>query len=393
MNTITIFDGTTNPVKGEYPSYKGTFEISQDYVLRRDIAQLKTSTVKTHDPDNVIQPYDIIVFYYMDKPRWGKVYSVERDKGFATVEFTYGVDIHQIEIPVYSDQNWNGAIFNNRQHIRTYYLNTDINQGYTTEFSAKVARGNENTISTDTALRQFMRRRPHYEVYTGSGSSSYGFQIGVYDWVDGLYEGDPPQLDKIQPLKFRLDDPFIDSSYVLKVGQDKVTRMRIYASDSTPPGVAWSDYQLLNDGSIVLDTAGYITPWWDAFSTYPYNANAVEPQKFIVKEASEGMWASLDYAKELFAQNEYDNEIEFVVSEDNDLFRLDSDTADPMAQTNTCDWILGRPVEVYLPNSAMYLNTIISGYEISGGKKKIILGLTRTRLTDVINNYINGDNR
>ena len=115
-----------------------------------------------------------------------------------------------------------------------------------------------------------------------------------------------------------------------------------------------------------------------------------------MQTANADQWNSLAFATDVFKQNEYDNEIEIELLEDNDIFTLDNGTPKNDSSgviRSVVDTLLGRPVQVYLPGSGLYIDTVVSGYDIKEGRMKIIFGLTRTRLTDVINNYINGDNR
>lgn len=374
MNTITIFDGSTYyDANLLYPIpvvFKGTYEVS-DYVIRRDITQLKTSEVII-TKENSIMPQDIILFNYDGLNRFGKVYSVETDGSASKVLFTYGADIHQMSINLHTQPSFAKAAFNNRQPIFLTFtlLDTGLHQLST----------DDSILTVDTCARQILRRRQMYESYTLGYTSFSADTVGAF--VVKISDYSSPEATEI---KFRLDDPFIKKSYLLKIGQDKLTRLRLY--NGADPR-AWRDYQLLNDGSIVENTT-VPTFVWDDLTYAPINANSVRPQRLVMKDCTWEEAQDINYAKDIFSQSEYDNEIEIEIDESDPLFYLGSDLGNGYAS----DSLLTRPVTIYLPGSSVSISTKVSGYEISKGVKKIIFGLARTRLTDVINNYVNKDNR
>ena len=388
MNTIIIFDGSQdgNITPVEPLSFRGEYPVVSPFNLRRDLVQLVTSTVDVLDTNKEIQPFDLIVFHYKERTRFGKVYEIERDGDVATLSFTYGADVHQTDVPLYANQPFDYAVFTNRQKLQLSF-NTEDAAG-TGEIAYE-----QPIMSVDVAARQLLRRRHMPELYV------IQYDTGTKLWkLLGVHIDESLTYGLYPPLKIRLDDPQILGSYVLKIGQDKMTRLRLYNSDNT---AQYADYQLLNDGSIVVDTTApdpLWTPeqWYLEFDYIPTNPNSVRPQRYKMQTANADQWNSLAFATDVFKQNEYDNEIEIDLLEDNDLFALDKGT--PQSQsygslTSVIDILLGRPVQVYLPGSGLYIDTIVSGYDIKEGRMKIVFGLTRTRLTDVINNYINGDNR
>ena len=388
MNTIIIFDGSQdgNITPPEPLSFRGEYPVVSPFNLRRDLVQLVTSKVDVLDTNKEIQPFDLIVFHYKERTRFGKVYEIERDGDVATLLFTYGADVHQMDVPLYANQPFDYAAFTNRQKFMLSF-NTEPAAG-TGEIAYE-----QPIMSVDVAARQLLRRRHMPELYV------IQYDTGTKLWKDlWVHIDESLTYGLYPPLKIRLDDPQILGSYVLKIGQDKMTRLRLYNSDNT---AQYADYQLLNDGSIVVDTTApdpFWPPeqWFLEFDYTPTHPNSVRPQRYKMQTANADQWNSLAFATDVFKQNEYDNEIEIELLEDNGLFALDNGT--PQSQSygsllSVIDILLGRPVQVYLPGSGLYIDTIVSGYDIKEGRMKIVFGLTRTRLTDVINNYINGDNR
>lgn len=386
MNTITIFSGSHKPTASSIVEYKGIFEIAKDFVLRRDLTQLRTSEITLVDKENIIREQDIIVFSYRNKTRFGKVYDIERNYDTTKLSFTYGMDIHQMEIPqnLLPHQFSVNRYFDNRQDIQVEFEKYGVG-------SRKVTTP-DGIISVDVAIRQLVRRdyfAEQYQIVRNVSGEVIRFKVRVTDENVGGYQ-EPEPTPPLPPINIRLDDPFIQKSYLLKIGSDKMTRLRLYNQDDVNMYV---DYQLLNDGSIVVDTTTVTAPWHKEF-TYetPINANAVTPQGLFMKNVAFDLYNSLDYAKDLFYQNEYDNEIEIEVSESNDIFKLYTDNMEWSSTYETYDTLLGRPANVYLPNSGLSIPTLVSGYEIQSGVIKIIFGLSRSRLTDIINNFVNKDN-
>ena len=392
MNIITIFSGSHTPTGSSTVICKGDFEVAGDYILSRDLTQLKTSEVKVIDKDRVIEAQDIILFTHNNKVRFGKVFEVEKKLDVATIYFTYGIDSHQMELPFYlATQNLDATgsppIFDNRQDLMLA-----VDKRYAGSYRITAP---DNFISIDTALRQYARRSHLAEEYSVTRDENYDvtrFLMLLTDFNIGGYN--PEWTNPITgPLNIRLDDPYIQKSFLLKIGTDKMTRLRLHNQDNLAQYV---DYQLLNDGSIVTNTTTATTPWYNEFSSLQaVNANAVKAQRFYIKEAPSDLYNNLEYAKDQFYQNEYDNEIEIEVPEDNPYFRLNTEdeNGEMTAQgTLTVDTLLGRKVKVYLPDSDVFIDTFVSGYEISRGTMKIIFGLARSRLTDVINNFVNNDN-
>ena len=388
MNTIIIFDGSQdgNITPVEPLSFRGEYPVVSPFNLRRDLVQLVTSKVDVLDTNKEIQPFDLIVFHYKERTRFGKVYEIERDGDVATLLFTYGADVHQMDVPLYANQTFDYAVFTNRQKLILSF-NTEDTAG-TGEIAYE-----QPIMSVDVAARQLLRRRHMPELY-----------IIQYDTSTKLWKMLSVHIDEsltyglYPPLKIRLDDPQILGSYVLKIGQDKMTRLRLYNSDNT---AQYADYQLLNDGSIVVDTTApdpFWSPgqWYLEFDSTPTHPNSVRPQRYKMQTANADQWNNLAFATDVFKQNEYDNEIEIELLEDNDIFTLNNGAPKQDSSgviRSVVDILLGRPVQVYLPGSGLYIDTVVSGYDIKEGRMKIVFGLTRTRLTDVINNYINGDNR
>lgn len=384
MNTITIFDGSqffeTDTYNSGVPLVsKGTFEVSGDMVLRRDLTQLKTSELTVIDKDKVILPQDYIIFNFDGLNRVGKVFTVDRTFDITTLTFVFGADTHQMDIPLYGNPDFQYTIWNNRQAIKILVYRTSVD-------STVISDGGNKSISSDTIFRQILRRSHLAEGYTSEALNT-GQLVGFNIWLEDEGTLYPTPLP---PIKIKLDDPYVNRSYLLKIGQDKMTRLRIY--DSADAGI-WRDYQLLTDGSIVENTIGPTDPWYHAFLYSAVHPDSVRPQRLSIKEAGNEEVLSLDYAKDIFYQSEYDNEIEIELPVDNPYFKLGAAGTSYGSETFAKDLLLGYPVTVYLPNSATTISTIVSGYEIQGGVMKIIFGLSRTRLTDVINNYINKDNQ
>ena len=125
--------------------------------------------------------------------------------------------------------------------------------------------------------------------------------------------------------------------------------------------------------------------------------DALLPQRFVIQEPRPEQVFDLEYATDIFRQNEYDNEIEIELPEINNYFKLNLDydrfyEFGTLEDIFTVDTLLGQKVQIYLPGSGVSVDSFVSGYEISNGVMKVIFGLARTRLTDVINNYLNKDN-
>ena len=388
MNTIIIFDGSQdgNILPPEPLLFRGEYAVVSSYELRRDLVQLTTSKVDVLDPNKEIRPFDLMAFHYKERTRFGKVYEIDRTGEVASLSFTFGADVHQMDVPLYANQPFDYVSFSNRQKMSLLFdLEAAAGTG---EISYE-----QPVMSVDVAARQLLRRRHMAEGYY----ADYDEITGAWKRLN-IYIDESKTYGLYQPLKISLNDPQILGSYVLKIGQDKMTRLRLYNSDNT---AQYADYQLLNDGSIVVDTTApdpFWTPeqWYLEFDTTPTNPHSVRPQKYKMQTANADQWNSLAFATDVFKQNEYDNEIEIDLLEDNDLFALDNGT--PQSQSygsllSVIDILLGRPVQVYLPGAGLYIDTVVSGYDIKEGRMKIVFGLTRTRLTDVINNYINGDNR
>lgn len=386
MNIITIFSGSHKPTASSIVEYKGTFEIAKDFVLRRDLMQLRTSEITIIDKDNIIRQQDIILFSYKGKNRFGKIFDIERNYDTTKLYFTYGMDSHQMEIPqnLLAHQFSNIRDFDNRQDLVVEFQKFG-------DGSRKVTVP-DGIISVDVAIRQLVRRsyfEEQYRIIKDVNGDITRFKIRVTDENVGGYQ--TPVSIPLSELNIRLDDPFIQKSYLLKIGSDKMTRLRLYNQDDI---TFYEDYQLLNDGSIVTDTTTLTIPWDKEFSYETLiNVNSVTPQRMFMKQVAFDVYNNLDYAKDLFYQNEYDNEIEIEVSESNPYFKLYTDDLGwSEVGSPVYDTLLGRPANVYLPNSSVFVKTVVSGYEISYGVMKIIFGLSRSRLTDIINNFVNNDN-
>jgi len=392
MNTITIFNGKHTPTLVNVLEYKGDYEISGDFTLSRDLLNLKTSVVTIIDTTNNIIPQDIIVFQYENKTRFGKIYEVDREFDRSTLSFTYGMDSHQEEIPfMQSWQNFSGRpYFDNRQDLQI-----EIKKYATGSLSLIAPDG---VLGIDVALRQFARRSflaEQYSFIKSTADTRPLFMVRLTDENVGGYNTGTSWDTPLENLTIRLDDPYIKSSYILKIGSDSMTRLRLYQEGNLAD---YEDYQRLNNGNVVIDSSfvGPIATWWEDYAAItPTHPDSILPQKFSVKVAPTADYQSLDYATDIFYQNEYDNEIEIELPEHNPYFSLTPDRGKFGVYDRpyiTIDTLLGRPTRVYLPNSDVYIDTIVSGYEISKGVMKIVFGLSRTRLTDVINTFINKDN-
>ena len=341
MNTITIFKGDK-----EAKEYRGTYEVASEFVLSRDLMQLANSTVSVVDADREIQAQDIILFWFDELPRLGKVLEVDRSNDISTVQFAFGVDSHQTDIAFFDAVDLRSFSLSNRQALTVAIDTTGLSY-------AQHATAPDGVLTADVMFRQFMRRRPLTE---------------TYDIVNMTITA--TLIDSPTTIPLRLDHPEISQSYILKIGSDKITRLVLYNQDDT---TLFREYQLLNDGSTVDDTG-------------TISANSVLPQRLSIKTASADQYNSLAYAKDVFLQNEHDNEIEIEMPIDNSVFRLGIE-----GSGTTVDTLLGQMVQLYLPQSSLSISTSVSAYQIKGNIIKIVFGLSRSRLTDIINGYINKD--
>ena len=397
MNTITIFDGAQTTLL----VYKGTFEISSGFVLRRDLLQLKTSEVIVYDKENTIKPQDIVLFSYQGKMRFGKVYATENNYGVSKITFTYGIDVHQTEIPLfYAWVDFQDFECTNRQPLKLFMYDDRE-----TPLKKLSVLAPDKIMKADTILRQFARRDHYSEIYYGLRSlpDTHTYDFFRLDFSDYCISAanTPPVRPPYEVIQIRLDDPDILSTYVLRIGQDKMTRLRLQDPDAEDSISSHADYQMLKDGTVVNDTADpllYLSYWSREFTDNSYLApDALLPQRFVIQEPRPEQGFDLEYATDIFRQNEYDNEIEIELPEINNYFKLNLDydrfyESGTLEDIFTVDTLLGQKVQIYLPGSGVSVDSFVSGYEISNGVMKVIFGLARTRLTDVINNYLNKDN-
>lgn len=347
MNYITVYDGASGKFKGDFAYSMDSLE------LVRDLTQIKTSKIKVSDPEKIIKAQDLLSFLFGNGLRWGKIKTATYNQSTCDISFAFGADSHQVEIftPYITDSEPRIYRVDNKQ---------DLTVSYEPKMENIAPIAPDFILDYDTIFRQFMRRRPHLEVY-----SFKNIFITPFD-----FSGSETTISSIQNI--RLDNPVIMKDMVFEVADDRMTWI-VLIDKNTPQGGHYREYEMLTDGSIVRNATGIM------------GVNSIRPQiiKFFQVEREEA--DSLEYATSLFRQQEYQNEIEIEMPLDNNIINIYGEIGKYGYTNKLVDDVLGRNVRLFLPNSTSYIDSMISGYEIKRGVLKIIFGLTRTRLTDILN--------
>lgn len=356
LSNIVVFKN------GYYPTmeYRGTYRCSEDFVLRRDLVQITKSTITVVDVNNTIQPQDLIIFWFQEALRIGKVLHIDRKQAMATLSFVYGIDSHLNEIEFFSNPDIREFTYDNKQSLIVSSYLPDIT-------TPQYFIAPDGVLGVDVGLRQLLRRRHLQENYSTDGENLY---ISI------------TTVEDADVLNIRLDDARISSNKILKIGSDTFTRLVLYDTDNLSN---YQAYQMLTDAQadgsmniIAVNGNGY---------NYTIDGNYYLPTITRIDEVSSTEYNNLDYAKDLFRQSEYDNEIIIKVPINNNLFVIGG----KYTSNITIDGLLGQEYNIYLPDSDISIKTCVSAYEYSAGFLTITFGMARTRLTDIINKYINKD--
>ena len=368
IDYINIFEGNyTAGATWAKAVYRGSYKCSGDFILKRDLTQLVQSEINVIDDTKSIQPFDIIEFWFQDLRRFGRVVNVEREDNVTRLTFIYGMDTHTNEIELFDGtDDFRNFYYDNNQAIAvTSYLDYVTNPQYPVE--------TDGVLGVDVILRQMARRRYVQEVYVGSFLTEF-FSIMSVDMLD----------DDI--TKLRLDDKRLGKIDTLRIGRDKITRLVLYDSSDTNN---YQSYQLMKeplpDGSMDIQAVD-----GDGKSYY-VEATYQTPQIIKIQTASTENYLDLDYAKDIFRQNEYDNEIIISIPIDNNLFSVGYLGSWEWYDNVTIDTLLGKKYELYYPDTDTSIVTRVSAYEIDNTMMKITFGMTRTRLSDILNKVINKD--
>lgn len=356
LSNIVVFKN------GYYPTmeYRGTYRCSEGFVLRRDLVQLTKSSIAVVDVNNTIQPQDLIVFWFQEALRIGKILHIERNQSISTLSFVYGIDSHLNEIEFFNSPDIREFTYNNNQSLS---VNSYLPKITTPQYFIAP----DGVLGVDVGLRQLLRRRHLQETYSTDGENLY---ISI------------TTVEDADVLNIRLDDARISSNKILKIGSDTFTRLVLYDTDNLSN---YQAYQMLTDAQadgsmniIAVNGNGY---------NYTIDGNYYLPTITRIDEVSSAEYNNLDYAKDLFRQSEYDNEIIIKVPINNNLFVIGG----KYTSNITIDGLLGQEYNIYLPDSDISIKTCVSAYEYSAGFLTITFGMARTRLTDIINKYINKD--
>ena len=369
IDYINIFEGSyTDGGALAQLVYRGSYKCAGDFVLRRDLTQLVKSEARVIDDNKSIQPFDIIEFWFQDLRRFGRVVDVEREDNVTKLTFIYGMDSHTNDFEVFNNRkDFRSFYYDNHQAIAvSSHLDNVTNPQYTVE--------TDGVLGVDVILRQMARRRYVQEVYIGDFISDGFFSITSVDMLD----------DSI--TKLRLDDKRLGKVDTLRIGRDKITRVVLYDNEDT---THYQSYQLMKeplpDGSMDIQAVSGDGRSYIMYDTYQ------SPQILKVQTASTDNYLDIDYAKDIFRQSEYDNEIVISVPIDNDLFSLGYLGIWETYDNVTIDTLLGKKYELYYPDTDISVVTRVSAYEIDNTMMKITFGMTRTRLSDILNKVINKD--
>ena len=369
IDYINIFEGNyTDGGTFAQAIYRGSYKCARDFVLRRDLTQLVKSEVRVIDDTKSIQPFDIIEFWFQDLRRFGRVVDVEREDNVTKLTFIYGMDSHTNDFEVFNNhEDFRNFYYDNHQAIAvTSYLDNVTNPQYLVE--------TDGVLGVDVILRQMARRRYVQEVYKGKFNSNGFFSIMSVDMLND------------DTTKLRLDDKRLGKVDTLRIGRGKITRLVLYDSEDT---THYQSYQLMKeplpDGSMDIQAVRGNGRSYTMYDTYQ------SPQVLKIQKASTDVYTDLEYAKDIFRQNEYDNEIIINIPIDNDLFSLGYLGSWEYYYDVTIDTLLGKKYELYYPDTDTSIVTRVSAYEIDNTMMKITFGMTRTRLSDILNKVINKD--
>lgn len=214
-------------------------------------------------------------------------------------------------------------------------LSDNNSQAYTVNVQGNSSvTGVDYLMGIDTITRQLMRLEPC---------------LRIMDKDSCTVQTDPEP----ENVKFRLDDPIISVENIY-FAEDRFNVLTLYNRENLSQSTT---YYMSVDGTIstTLDTS----------FLHRKMSMIVEPNEY-----------NLAYASSTLKSQGYNNEIEFTIPSDNDIGLLHDET------------LLGKKVTIYIEGYPP-LESIISAYSMpSYNKIRIVVGLSRSRMTDYLNTEV-----
>ncbi len=309
-----------NPLNQEF---KTDITPSDKYSIKRDLTNKVYSTISVYDKDDKLEIYDIIFiekFFRNKDPLSGMVVNIQK--------------INEIEKQVQ-------FVFGSDVWVNEYYLaNNSFNgfhkteknltqYGITLDTNDKLITSN-NFLNFDTMCRQALRKSQKIEDYSNLWNPQ------IKDFKDKIYEVNADD-NRLTNLKSQF-------------ATDNFNKFTIYNTDDK----SQKKVGYLNDGVYSA------TP--DGKTVYTPRYESVQIDNFTD-----------DYIEDKLKSQEYNNKFEFDIDLDTKL--------EAFYFNNT---FLGRRIKLVFSDIKV-INTFISGYELKDDNTlHVVLGLTRTRLTELL---------
>lgn len=316
-----IFDGNTFEHKAEY--------MFSNEIIERDLVQAIESSVTVFDKDNVIDRYDYIyIDDHLGFDILGRVNSVEDDesnKGQRIVKFNWGADIYNNPLLMIGNSLVPNITVNNGQPVNL------------TVTATTAVTATDEILDTDVALRQLMRSAECVET---TNKSSLPLSISL------------SQTSQLKIFEFNADDSNI-ANLVAVFSNDTFNTLRLYNEENRSQFVT---YYLRDNGTVTTNSS-----------------LAQKPMVLQYESVPIAEYNDINVATSKIKSQAYDNKIEFSVAIDNNIqaLRLGNDMLGRKVKCN----IFGKQIETKITYVKLYGNAY---YDIK-------LGLTRTKMTDILN--------
>ncbi len=323
LNSMQIYNPTSGEIKTEVAITNSGFAFQRDLTIR------SKSTVTVWDERDNIKRNDIFAindFFDDGKPLSGMIVGVkDTEKGFAkSLSLLYGADVHNIEM--FTASNSFSGLHKTESNGSQYKVTINTNSSLTTS---------NNFLFFDTACRQAMRKKHCIESFDNYfeckiDESSNDKSYDIYEWDNRL------------------------TNLKIEFASDTFDKLTIYKTNTEGKPTSTKKVGYLNNGK---------------FSTTP-DSNIVYTSRYEV--VSEENFTD-KYIEGKLKDQQYNNKFEFDIPLDNKFkpFRFTDD-------------LLGRKINVFLNNGSI-ISSFVSGYSFtSSDKLHIKLGLSKTRLTEIL---------
>lgn len=316
-----IFDANTFEHKAEY--------MFSNESIERDLVQAVESSVTVFDKDNVIDRYDYIyIDDHLGFDILGRINSVEDDesnKGQRIIKFNWGADIYNNPLLMLGNSLVPNITVNNGQPVNL------------TVTATTAVTSTDEILDTDVALRQLMRSAECVET---TDKSSLPFSINLN------------QTAQAKVYEFNADDSNI-ANLVAVFSNDTFNAFRMYNEENR---AQFATFYLQENGNITANSS-----------------LAQKPMVLQYESVPMAEYSSISIATTKIRSQAYDNKIEFSVALDNNIqaLRLGNDMLGRKVKCN----IFGKQIETKITYVKLYGNAY---YDIK-------LGLTRTKMTDILN--------